>query len=142
MIILLIEDDKRLAEFLSYSLSGDTVLVAHSLAAAHSILLSKRPNLMVVDLNLPDSVGLDTLAALRPYVCPRIVLTASGKDLACQAAALGASDYIEKTTSSMDSLVDRIKFNLSKYRPRARFEAGVFREICAHLTTRHTLLSA
>lgn len=132
MTILLIEDDKRLADLIAYSLAGVKMIVAPSLATAHDILKTVRPHLMLVDLNLPDSGGLDTLMSLKPYVCPKVVLTAH-LDLECQVAALGAVDYITKS-SAMDEVMARIKFNVSKYRPRARFTPETFSEIKACLT--------
>ncbi len=142
MTILLIEDDKRLAEFITFSLPGDTVVTVHTLEAAHVYLAKSRPHMMVVDLNLPDSKGLETLIGLRRYSVPRVVLTSHDKSLADEAVALGAIDYITKTSSSMSDLIDRIRFNLAKFRPRARFSAETFREIRACLAHQRDLLTA
>lgn len=131
MTILLIEDDKRLAEFISFSLSNHTVLIVDTLKAAHDALVNLRPSLLLIDLNLPDSSGLDTLKSLKYYKCPRIVITAQ-KNIGHEVALLGAIDYIEKS-SGMEELINRIKFNISKYIPKSRFNSDKFKEIQACL---------
>lgn len=132
MTILLIEDDKRLAEFISLSLPGINTLIAKSLAEAKNILSISRPHLLLIDLNLPDSSGLDTLYALKSFNGPKIALTGHPRDESISFSTLGIIDYIQKT-ESLDCVISRIKFNISKIKPKCRFEPGVFKEIQACL---------
>lgn len=132
MTILLIEDDHRLADLIQFKLSGHEVMIAPSLAAAHLALATIRPVLVLVDLNLPDSRGLDTLLALKGCNVPKVVISGHPKDLTPEMAALGVTDYVRKT-SNIDDIVARIRFNISKYQPRQRFRPEIFREIQAAL---------
>ncbi len=134
MTILLIEDDHRLAELIAFKLAGHEVVIAASLAAAHAALATIRPILLLVDLNLPDSKGLDTLSALKAYTVPKVVISASAKELTPEMAALGVCDYVRKTCG-IDDIVARIRFNLSKCQPaRRRFDPAVFSQIQACLS--------
>ncbi len=127
MTILLIEDDKSLADLITYSLPDDEVLVAGSLAVAHKILMTYRVNLMLIDLNLPDSRGLATLAALKGYAYPKIVTSGCCAEMARQMT--GVMDYIDKAAGT-DELIARVQFNISKLVRRTdRFAPSVFEEI-------------
>ncbi len=133
MTILLIEDDYRLAELIQFKLMGDEVLIAPHMAAAHETLATTRPILLLVDLNLPDSRGLDTLKALSGYKVPKVVISGHAKELTAEMAALGVVDYVRKTCV-IDDIVARIRFNMTKYRPRTRFAPDRFKQIQAALS--------
>lgn len=140
MTILLIEDDYRLAELIQFKLSDHEVHIAPNLAAALSLLAAIRPILLLVDLNLPDSRGLDTLGALVSCTCPKVVISAHAKELTPEIAALGVVDYVKKI-SQIDDIVARIRFNLNKVRPKHRFDPSVFTQIQACVAARE-LVSA
>lgn len=141
MTILLIEDDHRLAELIQFKLSDHEVLIAASLAAAHALLATIRPVLVLVDLNLGDSRGLDTLIALKDCTVPKVVISACAKELTPEMAALGVVDYVKKV-SQIDDIVSRIRFNLGKLQSRRRFDPAVFSQIQAALTMSRELAPA
>ncbi len=132
MTILLIEDDHRLAELIQLKLSDHEVIMAHTLSAAKLALESIRTHLILVDLNLPDSRGLETLIALKGYLTPKVVLSSSLGAIEQEAAAHGAIDYVKKSRG-IDDIVARIRFNLSKCRPRRMLCPDQFKQIQACL---------
>ncbi|MGL5864393.1 MAG: response regulator [Dermatophilaceae bacterium] len=73
--------------------------VAHSGAEATRAVADLRPDLLLLDLYLPDRFGLDLLADLRPgdHRCDAVVITAAKETESVRAAVrLGVVDYILK----------------------------------------------
>lgn len=103
MRILLIEDnpgDARLIQTLLNETSGDSIVhVAERLELGLQFLSGQAVDIVVLDLGLPDSWGLDTLTKLQTR-CPRlpvVILTGSNDEaLGVQALQLGAQDYLVK----------------------------------------------
>ncbi len=99
--ILMIEDSSSLAEvYKAYLADRDyQVVVADTLGRAHASLGAFLPDIVLLDIELPDGSGMDFLADLRamdnaPEV---IVMTAHGtSDMAVQAIDLGAFDFLTK----------------------------------------------
>ena len=103
---LIVEDDPDIAFVVMRAVRRSSrdaeVIHAGCLADARQALLeSGEWSIVLLDLGLPDSEGLDALIeliALRPSV-PIIILTARDEDdLAIRAVQLGAQDYIVKTS--------------------------------------------
>lgn len=130
MKILLVEDNANFAHSLVYLMEGLDITVVGSLAAARSSLDAGRFNLVLLDLGLPDSSGLDTLRALRGYNVPKVVLTAA-LDANGEWAKLGAMDFITKSAIGYETMYERIMFNVSKLEKKPRFTDAVFHEIRA-----------
>lgn len=100
--IHLIEDDHTLNRLLCEQLRGLGYDVDgfHSLAEARIGAAQRLPQLMLVDMNLPDGDGFAVIEALAPK-CPVIFLTAFGSvDQAVRAVHAGAADYLVKPVSS------------------------------------------
>lgn len=126
--ILMIEDQSHFAEMVVHLLEGLDIDVVGTLNAAKERLATKRYGLVLVDLGLPDSQGLDTLRALKGFKVPMVVLTARF-DLSEGASTCGAIDYVVKTTE-MSDLYERLMFNVSKVRkPKLRFAPDVFSKL-------------
>jgi two-component system response regulator AtoC len=99
--LLLVEDENLLRWALRTRLmrAGHTVDEAPTLAAAEEILRRTRPEVVLLDVNLPDGNGLDFLAAQREKLAESIVLvfTADGRvEDAVRAMKLGALDFLAK----------------------------------------------
>ncbi|MBC2606620.1 response regulator [Pelagicoccus albus] len=102
--ILLVEDNDADAEFvltlLESSHRGKRYVCRRcmSLEEARSLSSETSFDLMLLDLGLPDSVGLETFAKIRSRArCPVIVLSGmSDETLALEAVQLGAQDYLMK----------------------------------------------
>lgn len=116
-IILLIEDDPILAEMLHGRLGarGHTVWRAASGAEAEAIGNEIRPDLVIIDLGLPDVNGLVLCANLRErWPVPIIICTASMRpEDAVLGFKLGADDFVRKPFST-DELEARIEAALRR----------------------------
>ncbi len=98
--ILLVEDDVPLASLLSEYLTsrGYKVEVLHRGADAKKRIIAGRPDLVILDLMLPDISGLDICRAVREaWRGPILMLTAMKDDADVVAGLeLGADDYLGK----------------------------------------------
>ncbi len=120
--ILLLEDnpgDARLIqEFLKESRREQFLLVnAASLGAGLEYLKTHTPDVILLDLGLPDSQGLNTLDTVildAPHI-PVIVLTGlNNADLALQAVHAGAQDYLAKGEFTSDFLIRIIRYAVER----------------------------
>jgi two-component system KDP operon response regulator KdpE len=114
-LILVIEDEEPLRRFLRLSLQhrGFTVVEAGTAKEAEALARTHNPDLLLMDLGLPDQDGLSLLAALRQWSpAPVVVLSARNQE-ATKVAALdaGADDYITKPFGP-DELMARVRVAL------------------------------
>ncbi len=119
---LLIEDDPDHA-FLFRAIVGDArgvhVEIRHSdtLSSAFENLLSEKFDIVVSDLGLPDSEGIETFLKIHtryPEV-PIIVLTGmSDEDLAVKAVQAGAQDYLVKGRVEGDLLIRSMRYAIER----------------------------
>jgi two-component system KDP operon response regulator KdpE len=98
--ILVVEDEPQMRRFLRATLEahGATVLEAETLAQAAMLVPTHHPDLLLLDLGLPDGDGIDFTRRLREWSrVPVIVISARGRE-ADKVAALdaGADDYLTK----------------------------------------------
>ena len=98
--LLLIEDNPRiqLANKDMLALLGYEVAIAMRLTAARACLLAQTPDVVVLDIMLPDGSGLDFLGELRQSAdLPVLMLTALGTtEDTVRGLSLGADDYLAK----------------------------------------------
>jgi two-component system, OmpR family, copper resistance phosphate regulon response regulator CusR len=113
MNVLIVEDERRIADFLAKGLvrQGYDVQCAYTGSEALEWTSGERPsppiNLIVLDLGLPDLDGLDVLRALRGRGSdvPVIVLTARTEPSdQAEALRLGAAEYLTKPLPFSDFL--------------------------------------
>ncbi|WP_298805740.1 response regulator [uncultured Pseudokineococcus sp.] len=109
---LVVEDDRALARALAITLraSGYEVVTAATGAEGVAAAATAHPDVVVLDLGLPDMDGLDVLAAVRGWsAVPVLVLTArSTGDDAVEALDAGADDVVTKPFG-MDVLLARLR---------------------------------
>ena len=106
--VLVVEDDKRINSFYKTVLEANNydVLLAQTGTEAYSMITSQCPDVVILDLGLPDMDGMDLLDFVRQgSLTPIIVLSARTSE-ADKIAALdrGANDYITKPFSSGELL--------------------------------------
>jgi two-component system KDP operon response regulator KdpE len=130
--VLVVEDDPGLARALAITLRARRydVVVAHTGAAALDAAASRPPDLVILDLGLPDIDGMDVLHALRGWTSvPVVVLSARhGSADKVQALDAGADDYVTKPFG-MDELLARIRAATRRSAPGADqpvVETGAF----------------
>jgi len=123
--ILLVDDEPDALEVLSYSLksAGCTTLLAQDGARALAIAKAERPDLIVLDLMLPEVDGLEVCKILRrtPATAgiPIIMLTARAAEMdRVIGLELGADDYVVKPFSPRE-LVIRIRKLIARRAPAA-----------------------
>jgi len=113
--ILVVDDETEIRNMLDVFLSVEDfdVVQAADGKAAMRAAISEKPDLILLDLGLPDMDGKDIIAALRQWTnVPIIVLTARTEDEQAVAALnLGADDYITKPFRA-EVLLARINANL------------------------------
>ena len=106
--ILVIDDNKLLVDALTDAILlplGYRVVYADNGQSGLEMILIHQPDVIMLDMNLPDLTGLDMLAALRQRNCqtPVIFMTMFGSEsLAVEAVRLGAVDYLAKPFSDED----------------------------------------
>jgi DNA-binding response OmpR family regulator len=121
--LLAIDDDPDILKVLKANLGlyGFSLLTAGSLAAARTLLAEGQPDLVLLDLTLPDGDGLEFccyLKALYPYL-PVIMLTAKDKVTdKVIGLELGADDYMVKPFETSE-LLARIRARLRPVKPPA-----------------------
>jgi two-component system response regulator AtoC len=110
MQILVVDDDQALCRSLEIQLKreGHEVAVAHTLADGLCAAQQGSPDLMLVDLRLPDGSGLDLLriqGASRPGGHVVMITGAQDMQATIEAVRLGAFDYVRKPLDIDDVLL-------------------------------------
>jgi two-component system, OmpR family, KDP operon response regulator KdpE len=99
-VVLLIEDEPRIRRFLraGFELNGFSVLEAENAADGLKAATFGTPDLIVLDLNLPDLHGTEVLDRLRSWSnVPIIILSVvSGEEEKVRLLQSGADDYVVK----------------------------------------------
>lgn len=113
MRILVVEDEAQLARHISRALirHGHMASTQNDGAAGLQAALTDPPDLIVLDLNLPNLDGLAVLAKLREANSPArvLILTARGEvEHRVKGLKAGADDYLSKPFS-LDELVARVE---------------------------------
>lgn len=98
--VLVVEDDEQMLRFLRVTLSvnGYAVTEANNGTTALAIAQSRRPDLVILDLGLPDLDGVTIVQRLRTWLnCPIVVVSARQHEGdKVQALDAGANDYLTK----------------------------------------------
>lgn len=122
--ILAIEDDLADARMLRYAMQGAVdfraqITIVRELSTALSMLRRWTFDLVLVDLNLPDSSGLPTLHRLRAAAPDQAIVIVTGTDdleLATEGLQAGALDFIVKGQMSGHFLVRAFQYALERHR--------------------------
>jgi two-component system KDP operon response regulator KdpE len=106
--VLVVEDDPSLVQLLRATLEGQGMqsIDARTVADAVSLCRSHNPDLVLLDLGLPDRDGMEVLREIRRWFTrPVIVLSARRKeDDKVQALDEGADDYLAKPFGAQELL--------------------------------------
>jgi len=119
MRLLVIEDERKMAGFLKKGLteSGYSVDTAASASAAETMASENDYDLIILDVMLPDSNGMDVARGLRTdgFKGPILMLTAlSGTKDKVRGLDSGADDYLTKPFS-FDELLARVRALLRRH---------------------------
>ena len=106
--VLVVEDDREIRAMMQASLSveGFEVQTAVSLSEARALLQHKPPDLIVLDLGLPDGDGADLVRELRKQHSTPVIVVSARHQEAQKIALLdaGADDYLTKPFSVAELL--------------------------------------
>ena len=107
--ILIIDDDTRLCRLLTRYLekSGYTVAAVHDAENMRTVLASFQPAMVILDLSLPDSHGLEITKELRDFDANLgiLILTGSADDIdQIVGLEIGADDYVKKPVPERELL--------------------------------------
>ncbi len=118
--ILVIEDDKSIINFLNISLKTNDykVDIAQNGLTGMSLFYTNKPDLILLDLGLPDVDGTEVIKQIRlSSQTPIIVISARGQDEEkVEALDLGADDFVTKPFS-IHELLARIRVGFRKVMP-------------------------
>ena len=128
-IVIVIEDEPQIRRFLRATLHAHGYRLFEATTGSDGLIeaASRQPDVVIVDLGLPDMDGLEVIRRLREWSSvPVIVLSARGGERdKVTALDSGADDYIEKPFGT-DELLARIRVALRHAAGAGRAEDAVF----------------
>lgn len=130
-VILVIEDERTISNFICRALhaSDYKAIAASSGKEGLSLFFSHQPDLVLLDLGLPDMDGLEILARLRglPREVPIIIISARDREAEkVRALDMGADDYVVKPFG-VSELLARIRSTLRRAE-RLKLSQGIQRD--------------
>lgn len=118
--IVLIEDEKQIRRFLSAALEAEGMTVYEAETGKQGLIVcaTRKPDLLIVDLGLPDIDGLEVIRDVRSWSeVPIIVLSARSQEHEkVSALDAGADDYLSKPFGAAE-LIARIRAHLRRRQP-------------------------
>ena len=141
-VLVLIEDEPQIRRFLRATLTGQGYRLFEAATAADGLVevASRQPDVVIVDLGLPDLDGLEVIRRLREWSkVPVIVLSARGQERdKVTALDAGADDYVSKPFSAGE-LLARLRVALRHAAGAAHEESAPFKvgELEVDLLRRH-----
>ena len=124
-VAIVIEDEPQIRRFVRAALEGEgwQVHEADTLKRGLSQAGTRKPDLLVLDLGLPDGDGVDLIRDVRGWSAVPIIVLSARSDEADKIAALdaGADDYLT-TPFGLGELLARVRANAR--RPRATATDG------------------
>jgi diguanylate cyclase (GGDEF)-like protein len=147
--ILLIEDNPSDVQLFEQILRGTntarySVATASRLSEVRPLLNGQLPDIVVLDLNLPDAKGLQTLRRVMEEVpqTPVIVLTGSeDEETGIRALQGGAQDYLVKDQIDNKSLPRALRYALERHRLQTAITTQSMTDELTRLSNRRGFLS-
>jgi two-component system KDP operon response regulator KdpE len=116
-VVLLVEDDRHIRRFVRTSLEaqGWRVFEAETMRQGLVDAATRKPDLVIADLGLPDGDGVDLIRELRAWSHVPVIVLSARSDEGDKVRALdaGADDYIEKPFG-VSELLARARANLRR----------------------------
>lgn len=145
-VIYIVEDDKNISEIESYALknSGYQVDSFENAKTFWSRCQERKPDLVLLDVMLPDSDGIEVLKKIRrnPDLkrVPVIMVTAKSSEIdKVKGLDNGADDYITKPFGIME-LISRVKALLRRMNPDEEEKQLEFQNIVLDCEKRQVML--
>jgi DNA-binding response OmpR family regulator len=112
--ILIVDDDKDLCFILRHVLQNHGIVkITHTLQEAKDYLATTSPQVVLLDNNLPDGLGMDFISHIKDHngSAKIIMMTAqNGKNMKEQALRRGAASFLNKpfTPSNIKSVIEKV----------------------------------
>ena len=120
--IVVIDDEPAICRALRINLVAREfgVAVAHDGASGLAVVARERPDVVILDLGLPDMDGVEVIHGLRGWTSTPIIVLSAREQEAAKVAALdaGADDYVTKPFG-MDELLARVRAAVRRRTPAA-----------------------
>ena len=118
--IMVVDDDQEMLSLLDriLEMEGFDVVIAADGGSAVSLLEENRPDLVLLDIMMPEPDGFQTLELLREQSDVPVIMLTAKRELASlqKALYLGADDYVSKPFHTR-SLIARIQAKLRRAGP-------------------------
>lgn len=118
--VLIVEDERKIRDLLRSYLEHDGLAVLSTWSGAEAISLAREaaPDLLVLDLGLPDVTGQEVVREIRAFsTVPILILTArDDTDERIRCLELGADDYVTKPFSPREVTL-RVRAILRRLHP-------------------------
>lgn len=129
--VLVVEDEANICSFIETLLetNGYQALVAHTCSMGLTLFASHNPDLVILDLGLPDRDGLELIRTVRQkYMTPIVVLSARTTEQdKIEALDLGANDYVTKPFGTGELLARvRAALRVNRYSTAGNLPTGTF----------------
>jgi two-component system, OmpR family, KDP operon response regulator KdpE len=129
-VVIVIEDEPQIRRFVRSALEAEgwQVHEADTVKKGLTEAGTRKPDLLVLDLGLPDGDGLDLIRDVRGWSAVPIIVLSARVDESDKIAALdaGADDYLTKPFG-VGELLARVRANLRRPRATAEEAEPVFR---------------
>lgn len=121
--ILIIEDDPLSLRFVDYLLNRSDLPIAavdhaRNIAEARTCLASAQYNVILLDLDLPDSAGQESVSTIRriaPHSAIVVITGGYGKGSGIESLRNGAQDYLLKGDFGLSTLVRSIRYSMERF---------------------------
>ena len=117
LLILVVDDDEDMRRLLHrvLELEGYDVAIAVNGRSALALMEERRPNLVILDIMMPELDGFQVLDLIRQRSNVPVIMLTARDEVVClhQALVAGADDYVRKPFSTPE-LVARIKAKLRR----------------------------
>ena len=127
--LVLIEDEKQIRRFLSAALTSEGIIVHEAETGKQGLIAcaTRKPDIIIVDLGLPDISGIELIKEVRTWSeAPVIVLSARTQEHEkVSALDAGADDYLSKPFGTAE-LIARIRAHLRRRQPTTASSDHVF----------------
>jgi len=131
IVILIVEDENGISNFISAILTSNDYNIIKTAKGKEAVSMAAAycPDLILLDLGLPDMDGLDVLKSIRQWSeIPIIIVSARGNEREkVEALDLGADDYVTKPFGTSE-LLARIRTAIrhkQKDNAKNQFEVGI-----------------
>jgi two-component system KDP operon response regulator KdpE len=143
-LALLVEDEPQIRRFVRMALEAEGWHIAESVSMQRGLIDAgtRKPDLIIVDLGLPDGDGRDFIVDVRRWSTVPIIVLSARTGEADKIAALdaGADDYLTKPFG-VGELLARVRATIRRQRAPQADASGLVRfgEICVDIVNRQVL---